>query len=130
MEKCNRKSLRRALQANVICHSDFAGQITYPVQSAVNHRRFSIHCTGYPKRENREKIRENGEIQRISLNGVATFPHSIIWLQLGYLQIVHFLRVFAWAKNFTKNTIKIAKMLFFFALRGAYPRKSYYIMYK
>ena len=38
---------------------------------------FTIDCTGYPKQENCEKKSKNGEIQNISLNGVATSPHSI-----------------------------------------------------
>jgi hypothetical protein len=36
VEKGTRKSLRRGSQANVICHSEFAGQITYPVLWMVN----------------------------------------------------------------------------------------------
>jgi hypothetical protein len=37
VEKGTRKSLRRGSQVNVICHSEFAGQITYPVLWMVNH---------------------------------------------------------------------------------------------
>ena len=34
--KSSRKSLRRGSHVNVICHSEFAGQITYPAQPTVN----------------------------------------------------------------------------------------------
>ena len=40
--KSSRKSLRRGSQVNVICHSEFAGQITYPAQPTVINQDYPI----------------------------------------------------------------------------------------
>jgi hypothetical protein len=52
---------RKPSPCHVICHSDIAGQITYPVLWMVNQLRFSIHSTGYQKRKKGEKRKKGGK---------------------------------------------------------------------
>ena len=51
---------------NVICHLDFARQITYPALSMVSLSWFSDHFAGYFKNENNEKNEKERKRERIT----------------------------------------------------------------